>query len=399
MVSKEEDLDDLLDEFSGEKGKKQKGDEDEESPKKKTQSKDADELENEPSEKDTKKKKKVEDEKDEEEDSVSLPKASEGISESKEDKSKTKKKSEEKVEEDFLGDLDETDIIDKPSSKKEAKEEKRQERMEERKKVTRKEEFDYSEDTSPATANLCIYAHKGKGKTSLAFSALGIHDCISFDNKSKVIRDNLPEKERKRIRVFSGRRYLNKSSAEAYTESAIITWRYIKGLIDTFNDPDWVDVDGGEQFEKVAEQVMRYNQGLSAFEGFANKNLWKERRLVIGQMFDMCQRKAKNGVIWTTYIDKDKIIKNGEIVTEKDVPRWIDAVMEETDAVIKVETDEGSESGKVEYYATVESSKIPKEVCKRIFGGILKVGIKVNITNRGFDALIEKPKGITKEDE
>ncbi len=250
-----------------------------------------------------------------------------------------------------------------------------------------KTDFDYSQAEENYRINIVIHANKGDGKTSLAFAVPGNHNCMSFDGKSKVIQEEADDKDR--IKVYNGVRYLNKSSAEIYIESAHDSWRYLRGLIGTWDMSDWTVIDGGEIFEAIAEQVMRYNQGLTPFQGIANRNIWKERKLILSQFYKMCGDKAKNGVIWTTYVNKDQIVEEGEFVAIKDVPRWIDAVLYETDVVIRVETKK-DKGGKVEYFATVESSKVPDKVMKKIFGGVFKKGIRLDITDRGFDALIQK---------
>ena len=218
------------------------------------------------------------------------------------------------------------------------------------------EEFDLSPAQPGGKHIIMIFGLKGGGKTSLAFSFPETHGCISFDNKSLPIAEQTGKNEK--IFVFDGSRYMDKTSAEAWLESADKTWRYLNKLLDSIPKdkiPDWMVVDGGEIFHQVAEMVMRYRNNLMPFQGISNKNIWKERRMYIDQLLRKCLSKSKKGVIWTSYIDKDEVVQDGDFITKVDVPRWIDAVMTETDVVIKVEraTDKTGQK----FFATIESSK------------------------------------------
>ena len=64
---------------------------------------------------------------------------------------------------------------------------------------------------------------------------------------------------------------------------------------------------------------------------------------------------SRKGVIWTSYIDKDEKIVDGNFVTKADMPKWIDAIMTETDTVIKVERE--TSKGGQQFFATIETSK------------------------------------------
>jgi len=91
-------------------------------------------------------------------------------------------------------------------------------------------------------------------------------------------------------------------------------------------------------------------------------------------------------VIYTTYVDKDEIIQDGDFVVKEDVPRWIDAIMYETDVVIRirrVNTEKG-----LGFVAEVESSKMDF---------VFPTGAKIDVTGKDnlkkFASLVEKWKG------
>jgi len=165
-------------------------------------------------------------------------------------------------------------------------------------------------DLSPARPNpkhiITIYGLKGAGKTSLGFTFPVTHGCLSFDNKSLPIAEQMGKGNQ--IVVFNGVRYLDMSSPDAYLESSNRSWRYLNKLLDTIHNgkdekgvydeakdtrPDWMVVDGGETFQKIAEMVMRYHNNLQPFQGITNKNIWKERRMYIDQLLRKCRQIQK----------------------------------------------------------------------------------------------------------
>jgi len=243
--------------------------------------------------------------------------------------------------------------------------------------VPEKEDFDYSQDKGTMKEVYCIYGLKGEGKTYLAFTFPGKIACLSFDRKStQVKKRNFNNDDR--IVIYDCIRYLDMSSPESFLKSSEKTLRYVNSLLDKIVrpwEPDWVVIDGTEIFQRICEMTMRYRNNLMPFQGIANRNLWKERRLYISQLHNQCISIAKKGVIYTTYTDQEKIVKDGELVTLKDVPRWIDAIMYETDTVIRVEARRDKSGHR--FFATVESSKTT-----------IPTGAEQDITNKGISVFL-----------
>jgi len=240
-------------------------------------------------------------------------------------------------------------------------------------------EFDFSEDKGIPKEAYVIYGMKGHGKTALAFSFPGTIACLSFDRKSLRVK-KLMYKNDPRIKVYDAVRYMDYSSPEIMLETAEITFRYINALLDHIRDdvkPDWIVIDGSEIFERICEMVMRYRNNLMPFQGIANRNLWKERRMYIKQIHDKALNAAKKGIIYTTYTTEKEIVQDGELIAKEDVPRWIDAILYETDTVIKVEAVWEQDTQK--YYAKIESSK-----------GSLPSGIKKEVTGKGIKLFTEE---------
>ena len=246
-------------------------------------------------------------------------------------------------------------------------------------------EFDFSEEKIEKPKEvILIYGHKGHGKTFLAMSFPGIKVVLSFDRKSALVKYK-DYKNDKNIKVYDVVKYLNYSTPQKWLETADLTFRYLNALLDHVaqNPPDWIVIDGTEIFQQICEMTMRYRNNLMPFQGIANLNLWKERRLYIRQIHNKALSIAKRGIIYTTYVDKDEIVVDGEIIAKKDVPKWIDAIMYETDTVIRVTAvSADAEGGARRFIATVESSK-----------GSLPTGLKVEVTNLGYKAFITALKG------
>lgn len=240
------------------------------------------------------------------------------------------------------------------------------------------EEAELAEAKGTAKNNFMVYGQKGAGKTFLSFSFPGKIVCLSFDKKSLPIKQHSFDNDN-RIRVFDAVALMDYSSPEAWTESADRSFKRLNILLDKIaeQEPDWIVIDGSEILQQICEMTMRYRNNLMCFQGISNRNLWKERRLYIRQIHNKCFDIAKKGVIYTTYTSKNEIIREGEYVVKDDVPKWIDAILYETDAVIKIRSLQ-EKSGR-KFYATVESSKFPP----------FKTGRETDVTDRGVSALLE----------
>lgn len=99
--------------------------------------------------------------------------------------------------------------------------------------------------------------------------------------------------------------------------------------------------------------------------------------MYIRQIHHKALKTAKKGLIYTCYTDKDEIVKDGEFVTKKDVPRWVDCIMYETDCVVKVEANRDKTGQR--FHATVESSKAR-----------LPTGVRKDVTDVGIKAFFEE---------
>lgn len=236
------------------------------------------------------------------------------------------------------------------------------------------------EDEDSGNEVYLIFGEKGSGKTVTAMSFEGELVVLSFDKKSTRVKSNWYDND-KRIHVFNVVKYLDYEDQKTITESSAKTYAYILKVLEHARDnikPDWVIIDGAELFSQVCEMTMRYRHGLLAFQGVSNLNLWKERGMLIRKVHNMALDIAKRGIIYTTYTDYDEIVYEGELITKKQVPKWIDVLIFETDYVLKTESHDNGKK----FIVKVVTSKNDK---------VLKTGSVYDVTDgRFWDVVREK---------
>ena len=230
-------------------------------------------------------------------------------------------------------------------------------------------EYDFSPAKPGSSYVFMIYGMKGESKTTTAFSWPGTHACLSFDYKSTEIHDTMYKAD-DRIVVYDAVRYMDYSSPDNWLKSSVTNAKYLYELLDKVirpNPPDWIVIDGLEEYTRMAEMIMRERNGLSMTQG-VEWQFWKERRLYLKQIHVKCQSIARKGIIYTTYPGEKQTIKDGKLVETKDVPKWVDIVQEQTDVLIKVEARKTMDGRR--FFAIVESSKYAP----------IATGIEIDIT-------------------
>jgi hypothetical protein len=232
------------------------------------------------------------------------------------------------------------------------------------------DKFDTSPEKTAESRTFLFYGEKGDSKTFSALSFPGRQDILSFDHKTVAVWEESFKRD-PRITIYDAIRYMDYSSPDAWLMSSEITLQYINILLDEIrirsDKPDWIIVDGLEEFTKIAEMVMRYRNGIRMTQG-VEWSFWKERRLYLKQIHLKAMGIAKRGLIYTTYPGKLEKVVDGKIVESTKVPRWVDVVKEQTDVVILVESKQTNEGRR--FYATIESSKY----------GPFRTGRRVDIT-------------------
>lgn len=224
------------------------------------------------------------------------------------------------------------------------------------------EEFNFDEEeTPPAKEVFLIFGDKGTGKTTLALSFPGTIAVLSFDRKSAIIKATRYNND-SRIHVYDVIKYMDYSSTTAVCKSAEYTFEYINKLLDYLSKkikPDWVVIDGAEIFQQICEWTMRARNNLEAFQGISNLNLWKERRLYIRQIHNKALNVANKGLIYTTYVTYSEKIVQGDVVNKKEVPKWIDVLIFETDYVLYTFIDDLNNRFRVKVITSKNDEKLP----------------------------------------
>ena len=205
----------------------------------------------------------------------------------------------------------------------------------------------------------CIYGSKGHGKTFLTYSFPGDIAVIMLDGKSISIKKHQYNDD-SRIRVYDGRAKLDESSAESWLRTSEQSFLYINEILDGLADgslpkPDWILIDGQQEFTSMAEMTMRYRNNLQPYQGIGNMNIWKERRQYLRQLHYKALRAAKKGIIYTVYVAQDTEIKNEIVTKQRDKPKWLDVIESESDIVIRVDSEQ--ENDRTKYIAKIDSAK------------------------------------------
>lgn len=235
------------------------------------------------------------------------------------------------------------------------------------------------EDTGTPIPKLVItiYGEKGTGKTTTAMSFREKVAVFSFDDKSTVVKVNMFKND-PRIKVFSPMRYWDRTDKDKIPENAKKVWDSINATLEWLGKnwkPDWIVIDAAEEFERLVEQVMRYEYGIGPYEGIANWNVWKYRRDMVIGFISKALLYANRGIIFTTYPEYSEHISQGEVVSRKAVPKWADYLQLLTDVVIYTFIDERTN----EYKVKIITSKVDN---------ILPSGKTVTVTNTTlWDAL------------
>lgn len=223
--------------------------------------------------------------------------------------------------------------------------------------------FDFTPDTSQGKIVMTIHGPKNSGKSTAAFLITtgrlggfryGKTLAISFDDKTKTTFEQFFKGES--IVVQDGTKYYSEDPLKK-TRSGYMSYVYLQKLLDheSKNNYDWIFFDGLTVESEILEMSMRYINGLKPTQGFANRNIWKDRGSMLRTLHNLAVKMANIGVIYSTYSEKDEIIKDGETVSKEDIPKYIDVVMIKTDVVLKATKAKGK-AGNL-FFLTVEGTK------------------------------------------
>lgn len=200
--------------------------------------------------------------------------------------------------------------------------------------------FEYEEEKTSGKEVIVFFGQKGSGKTSASYMLDGEKVVLSFDGKSMRVKELMRPND-KSIRVYDARKYVSHFKNKL-TESSSKNFDYVMFLLNETKNHggcDWLIIDGLEIVIEMAEMKMRFDHKIGPFDGFATLSFWKDRKVNIRAVHDAALACARKGVIYTTYVDKDEIVNDATLVKKQDVPKWMDIIMYETDAVVRTEID------------------------------------------------------------
>jgi len=223
------------------------------------------------------------------------------------------------------------------------------------------EVFDMTPEKPSTLKYITIFGGKNSSKTTTALSFPGKVVALSFDHKTVPTWISMFNAD-PRITIYDAIRYMDYSSPDASLISSEYTFRYIYKILDEIKSkgdaeyPDWMIIDGLEEYLKIAENVMRWRNGLKMTQG-VEWQYWKDRRLYIKQLFLKLASIVKMGVIFCTKYDFEEVIISGVTKEKRKKPTWVDIIEEQTDIQIETWSDEDKQSGVVTFTAHVTASK------------------------------------------
>ena len=202
------------------------------------------------------------------------------------------------------------------------------------------EEFSLEEAELTEKVVIVIAGEKGHGKTTLAFSMPGTISCLAYDRKAVPVKHYFYKGD-SRIRVFDMLRYYHPTSKDEVLEHAVKSLKYARALLDYLQEEgktDWIVIDNFDVLVRLSEMTARYYNHLQPFGGTGEigYKLFDERNFYIQTIFHKAFEAARKGVIYTLYLTTQEIVKGGQVVERTRVPKWVDAVLYETDVALVV---------------------------------------------------------------
>ncbi len=204
-----------------------------------------------------------------------------------------------------------------------------------------------------------IYGTKGSGKTTLAFIFKGNKLCYTYDNKSQRIKHYLFN-DSPDITIVNGVEKYNRTPDHMTTTAKEAYDSIIDSLAENSGGYDWVIHDGLEKLHEICEQYMSGAYKLTPFQGVREMSIWKYRRVLLSNIHRKSIECANKGVIYTTFAGTlDVEIEDGIVIEKREVPRYFDAIEEETDVIFKTYLHNDKKENKTHFMVKVWSSKVP----------------------------------------
>lgn len=221
--------------------------------------------------------------------------------------------------------------------------------------------LDNMEEEYGYVPQIFIFGDKGVGKTSFSFLLPGTKLVLSYDGNAKINKKKFVEIDpinKELIKIYDLKDPTDPKSGDATMSENIVNIgerivEQTRFIISNYH-PDWVVFDGVDELSQYCELYMRKSQGLKAFEGTANRNVWKERNFFLNQLVELAKANTRCGVAYVGFERIVDVDANGEI-RRIAMPSWAAKIKSSTNIVVYVKRK--IVDGVKRFYADVVSSK------------------------------------------
>lgn len=196
-------------------------------------------------------------------------------------------------------------------------------------------EADFAEDAAVPKEVWTVHGEKGTGKTTFVCGFAGTKAILSYDRKSKRVRDRLFAGDLT-IYVWDAAKFYRGLAKEGMPEAGARSIAFIAELLNRLPEVDWVVHDSIEALIECAEMMMRHEHQLGPFQG-VDLNLWKDRKATLRMVHGLSMARANKGVVYVTHSEEDKLVEEGRLIRQSHKPRWVDIIISETDNVVRTE--------------------------------------------------------------
>lgn len=230
-----------------------------------------------------------------------------------------------------------------------------------------------------ALFRVMIHGEKGSSKTTTALSIAGdvlVFSYEDIDNVTDIIKGMFDNDPRFQVKDFE--QFKVEETGETLKETSEFIFdlsiKLMKILISRKMKFDWFVADGFHNLADTAQMKMRKKNGVGAFAGVKNRNIWNERKIFLNEFFRLAKKVSRYGVIFTS---QDKITETTD--GTKVEPAWMGKIKDDMKTLIRTSVKERNVGSKTvnSFYANVISCK-PSGI-----SGSAEITVKEDKENKG----------------